>query len=291
MTLTNPGATAVGEDTGAGIHVELGRPGQPLLIAFGGMAGAGDPTLFEFGRLTHGYAAQRCLVRDHQRAWYHLGLRGVGDDLAAVERRLRSVIDEARPTRVAMVGVSTGGYAAILFGHRVGADIVHAFSPQTFLDPALRRRAREPRWAQETDALMASNRYDPTALDLADALRMPGAARRPAIHVWYAPGEQPDAVHATHVIDVPEVRLHCVPHGDHLLVRWLRDEGHLDPILATALRGEDPPEIPDEIAPRLRDRTDRLYLMRRNWWMVKHRHRARVAARQARTGSPPARGR
>lgn len=266
-----------------GIHAELGPAGAPLLVAFGGMVGDGDPTLFEFDRLTRGLDAQRCLLRDHHRAWYHHGVRGVGDDLAAVEARLRQIVAEARPVRVVMVGVSTGGYAAMLLGHRVGADTVHAFSPQTYLDPVLRRRHREPRWERETAALIGSGRYDATALDLGTAL--PGATggdRRPDIHLWYSPGEQPDATHAARVAHLPRLRLHCVPHGDHLLVKWLRDAGHLEPILTSALDGGPVPDIPDEIAPRLRQRPTRRYLLRRRWWMVKHRRRARRAAR---TGS------
>lgn len=274
---THDAPAVAADDTDLGFHVELGQPGDPLLVAFGGMAGAGDPTLFEFGRLTRDVPSQRCLLRDHQRAWYHHGVRGAGDDLASVERLLRRVVDEAQPERIVMVGVSTGGYAAMLFGHRVGADVVHAFSPQTFLDPVLRRRHREPRWSVETAALMASGRHDPRALDLATTLKTPPADRVPTIHLWYCPSEQPDAVHATHVVDVPTVTLHCVPHGDRLLVKWLRDEGHLIPILTSALAGDAPPVIPDEITPRLRAKTDQLYLLRRRWWMVKHRRRARQA--------------
>lgn len=42
------------------------------------------------------------------------------------------------------VGSSGGSHAAILFGHLLGADYVHAFSPYTNLDPSYLRTSEAP---------------------------------------------------------------------------------------------------------------------------------------------------
>lgn len=250
-----------------GVQLELAE-GEPLVIAFGGLAERGNQPAFEFARFTRRLGAQRVLLRDHHRAWYHRGVHGVGDDLPAVEAYLRDVIGRARPSRVVVVGASAGGFAAMLLGHRLDADVVHAFAPQTFIDPALRRRRREPRWSREVGALVASGRYDARYGDLAPLLASPG---RTVHHVWYDVVEQEDVVHVTHVAGIEGVRLHAFPRGGHHIVRWLRDEGHLGPIVESAVRGTDPGRLAEEIDPVLRARPSALWIARRRWWQLRHR--------------------
>ncbi|MFA9271645.1 MAG: alpha/beta fold hydrolase [Baekduiaceae bacterium] len=267
------------DDTG--VFCELGVAGQPLVIAYGGIAGRTSAPMFEFFRVTDGMPVQRLMLRDHERSWYHRGVRGVGDDLPAVEAYVASILEEAKPSRVVMVGASAGGFAAMLFGHRLGADVVHAFAPQTFVDPSLRRTRREPRWEPETRALLHSGRYDPRFGDLAAVLATPPAKATTRHHVWYCTSEQPDAVHAAHVAQVPAVQLHALPAGGHVIVKWLRDTGHLTPIVRASLEGGVVPRLPEEVDPVLLARPSRVWLARRRWWIIKQAVRDRRHGVQA----------
>lgn len=269
VSTVQPPPVRLDDDEALGIQLDLSAPGEPLVIAFGGLAERGNQPAFEFARFTSRLGAQRALLRDHHRAWYHRGVRGIGDDLPAVEERLREVVAEARPSRVVVVGASAGGFAAMLLGHRIDADVVHAFAPQTFIAPELRRRHREPRWRREVDSLVASGRYDARFGDVVPVLRE--QPRRTIHHLWYDVVEQEDVVHATHVAGIPSVRLHAFPEGGHHIVRWLRDAGHLDPIVESALAGTDPGRRPGEIEPVLRTRPSATWIARRRWWQVRHR--------------------
>ena len=58
-----------------------------------------------------------------------------GPDIDSVADHLRTIT--AMATEVVMVGNSAGGFGALLFGALLGWE-VHAFTPQTFIDPGLR---------------------------------------------------------------------------------------------------------------------------------------------------------
>ncbi len=253
----------------AGAFHDLANPGSALVIAYGGIAGRTSAPMFEFFRVTDGIPVQRLMLRDHQRSWYHRGVQGVGDNLASVERYVASMIDQAQPSRIVMVGASAGGFAAMLFGHRLGADVVHAFAPQTFIDPVLRREHREPRWEPETRDLLHSGRYDPAFGDLASVLASAPARPGTRHHVWYCTSEEPDAVHAAHVAELPAVTLHALPIGGHVIVKWMRDAGHLQPVVNASLDGLPVPRLPEEVEPVLLERPSRRWLARRRWWLVK----------------------
>lgn len=266
---TRPRELAYRDDETQGAQLDLGVDGAPLVIAFGGLAERGSQPGFEFARFTSRLGAQRALLRDHHRAWYHRGIRGVGGDIPAIESYLRGVIRRAQPSRVVVVGASAGGFAAMLFGQRLDADVVHAFAPQTFIAPELRRRHREPRWGREMRALVGAGHYDPQYGDLLPLLS--GPSSRTVHHLWYDIAEQEDAVHVTHVATAPNVRIHAFAQGGHNIVRWLRDAGHLDAIVTSALNGAEPHRLADEVDPVLRTRPSITWIARRRWWQVRHR--------------------
>ena len=89
-------------------------------------------------------------VRDCLRAWYTRGIGiGAGGSGEAEARsfegviaELRREIDAVRPARVATIGSSMGGYAAVRAGLALDADVAVAFSPQVIIDAA-DREARE----------------------------------------------------------------------------------------------------------------------------------------------------
>jgi hypothetical protein len=132
-----------------------------------------------------------------------------------------------------MIGNSMGGFGAMLFGAMTGADEVHAFAPQTFVDPAQRARHADGRWPEQMRVVhsLGGPRYHDLRPVL-DAREGGGST-----HVHFSPDEPLDAVHAEHLRGLRDVHLHSYSvtgHG-HNLVRFLRDEGTLQHILDGAL--------------------------------------------------------
>jgi hypothetical protein len=200
-------------DQTRGMICDLEADSPTLIVAFGGIGRQfGGIPAFELLRSVGELRVKKAFLRDHNQAWYHRGVRGLGDDIDSVARRL----DEL--TRVAecsvMIGCSAGGYAALLFGALLETE-AHAFSPQTFINRELRERHGDIRWPAQIQALEPDPRY----VDLAVVL----AAGDP--HVYYSTGERLDTVHAEHVAHAAQ--LHPFDHEEHALIRHLRDTGWL----------------------------------------------------------------
>lgn len=112
---------------------DLSKRNKPLIIAFGGMAGALEIPPFEFFNLTKKLKVNRIYLRDFSQTWYHSGILGESGNIEDRAIYLANKIKNSEANKVVLFGNSMGGYAAILFGILINADIVHAFVPQTSL--------------------------------------------------------------------------------------------------------------------------------------------------------------
>lgn len=105
-----------------------------LVIAFGGMAKVfGGILPFEFLKFMkhHFPTISKIFYIDHHGVWYHKGIRGVSHNIDSTVAHLRKKTMGYK--RLVFIGVSAGGYAAILFGSLLGVDHVVSFIPQTHI--------------------------------------------------------------------------------------------------------------------------------------------------------------
>lgn len=70
---------------------------------------------------------------DKQTKWYHKGITGISTSIKETHRYLMNIIKNGNYKRIICIGYSAGGYAAILFGSKIGADLVITFNAQTML--------------------------------------------------------------------------------------------------------------------------------------------------------------
>jgi len=69
---------------------------------------------------------------DRKCSWYHKGICSKSDSIKSTVEYIKQLIEPY--SEVSMIGVSMGGYAAILFGSLLNVKNVIAFIPQTRLD-------------------------------------------------------------------------------------------------------------------------------------------------------------
>lgn len=219
--------------------LDLESCGETLLVLFGGIAGGVSMPVFEFFRLTSDMPGKKAFLRDPLRAWYQLGIPGIGDSPHAVRTFLDDAIVRSGAHRVVMAGASAGGYAAILFGAWCGADVALAFSPQTFIDAGNRQRFDDERWAPQIEALYRASASRQVVLDLRDVLK-PAHHTKTRFQVHVSTGDALDTIHADRIADMPGVEIHRHDDGGHRLVKVLRDRGVLQPMLLEALAGARP---------------------------------------------------
>lgn len=202
-----------------------------LLVAFGGINQRMGMAPFEFFQLARGVAVKKLFFRDLHQAWYHRGLGSAGKTIAEAAAFIRGEVAAERIERVVMFGNSMGGYAAILFGCLVGAQEVHAFSPQTFISPWKLIRRRDFRWKYDVWRAYLS-REPSTFYDLRTAL---AAAPGVRVHLHYSTASTLDTVHARNLESFANVTLMAYPEGGHRLIQHLKQTGALADLLERAL--------------------------------------------------------
>lgn len=223
------------EDPSAPVAMDLGSERPCALVAFGGIAGALGMPPFEFFRIAAGLECKRIFVRDVHQAWYQGGLPGICGDFAGMASFLRDQLACAGVERLVLVGNSMGGFAALLCGVLLRADVVHAFSPQTFIDSRTRRFFRDRRWAEQVQRAQELGRLASEHFDVKPALRSAPPALR--AHVHFSLTSRLDCVHALRLLPVPCVRLHPHGRGGHNAIKHLRETGELAAILSASLGG------------------------------------------------------
>ncbi len=152
------------------MSIDMSDPSSTLLIAFGGMRGRIGMPPFEFLKLTGEIPVKRVFVRDLRQAWYHAGLPPNGRGLLSVAEELRGVMAGENVTRLVVAGNSAGGYAALIFGRLLGADVVLSFAPQTILDLGELHAMDDHRWDERLGEVTAAGTLDPAWIDLRSAL-------------------------------------------------------------------------------------------------------------------------
>jgi hypothetical protein len=212
------------DDPEVGFVCDLRPASRRMIVSFAALKGAKEVVRpFSFLAMLADLDVKAAFLRDHHEAWYHRGVSGIGpgvDEVASFLADFRANAEE-----VVMIGGSTGAYAAILFGSLVGSE-VHAFSPQTFIDPELRKVHADGRFPNEIAGLVPH-------MDMRYADLMPVAelSERPPVHIYYAANHRLDKLHAERMGGLDNVTLHPFEWDSHLLLRELRDRGWLEPFL------------------------------------------------------------
>ncbi len=223
-------------DTHSSISMDGSFPGQPLLVAFGGIAGELGIPPFEFFNLSKEFNVNRIYVRDLTQSWYQMGLPGLADNVEEVSLVLKEKISELNANKVVFIGNSMGGYAAILFGILLNADIVHAFSPQTFINRFHRFIYRDRRWRKYLTNVYKNSHKK--YFDLRKVIHQDSRKLHCEINIYYSSNHRLDKIHAEHMKNIGIITLHSYAEGGHRLVKTLRDEGSLKSIINNSLNCE-----------------------------------------------------
>ena len=172
-----------------------------LFIVFGGYGGGIYMPPFEFYNILNRLRlpVNMLYVRDLHQMWYFNGLKGVTKSLEDTAQFLRWEIDSQSPNKVVTIGASMGGYAAILFGGLLCADLSIAFAPQTCIT---KEHCGDP--GNPLSGMMAK--------------------------LWNKFPEH-QFFDITEIVKRNKVEIHC---SDGNGVKWMRDTGALDILLTKA---------------------------------------------------------
>lgn len=182
---------------------------------------------FEFFQVTKSLPINKIYLRDPFQCWYHHGLPGIAGDIPGIANYLSSILDSHNINKCVLIGNSMGGFAAILFGILLNAQVVHAFSPQTFIDRFSRWRFSDQRWQKQINKiyLLKSKKF----LNLKKKLSKRN--HNGIFNIYYSLAEPLDVIHAKRVEKYKNIQLHHYSSGGHDLVKSLRDAGELGDLI------------------------------------------------------------
>jgi len=220
-------ASNSGGDVAAGPILDVPGSDSEKAIVFFSAMGVGNRR-FHFLDVSQYATYNRIFVRDVFDVWYHKGLVGETGNIEETTDLLREMITRRGFRKVTFVGTSAGGFAAILFGALLGIDVVHAFSPRTFLGIRLRLRHRDFRSHRSLMRLYSLPKPN-RVLDLKPILVESDGRTRYFLH--FCLESRLDRIHAFHLEQNDRINLFPYPCGGHLVAKHLREQEALSQIL------------------------------------------------------------
>ena len=160
------------------------------------------------------------LLKDYYRFFYQAGLNPEITDVDAIIARLRRCCEELpRVQQTFCSGPSSGGYAALLFGHYLQVDVVYAFAPVTLINLDDLKRF---------GGCKDISRITEERRDLARLLSKHNG--RTCYKIFYCDGHVRDRNYAERLQDLPGVELYPQPGTTHNVIQAIYESGRLGEI-------------------------------------------------------------
>jgi len=205
---------------------------ETLLIIFAGYAGEIAMPVFEFFNVLKKHPTDKLFIRDLNRKWYLNGIDTTLDSVAEITNFINQKKKSYK--NIVTLGTSMGGFAAILFGTLVKADVILAFSPQTFVDRFFRYWYSDFRWEKDIKPARSNCLKSEKFFNMYRLIKKSNLKN--TVNIYYSNNEKLDSIHANFLKKLNTVNLHSYNFGDHLLIKEMRDNGDLDKILGKYLK-------------------------------------------------------
>ena len=201
---------------------QIKQVGLPLVVAFSGL---GDE--FSFKKTLAEFEVNTLFIRDLYHHWFLGKLEGLGNGTREISDGIRREVMLLKPSKIIYVGASAGGFAALLYGSRLPADFIVAFSPQTFRTKWLSVRHFDYRWLDRLAEIYASHFIERQFLDLRKI------KFDPSIKIWVYFGKfhRLDSIHARR-LRYSNVTLVPLETGSHNAAEFLKLNHQLRSVLA-----------------------------------------------------------
>ncbi|MBS0321453.1 MAG: hypothetical protein JSR18_12995 [Proteobacteria bacterium] len=202
--------------------VERGADPATAIVAFTGMAGRLGVAAFDFLVIADLMQCSRVMLHDTSQTLYLGGLPPLARDPEALAALLRDALARLAPARTIFIGNSGGSHAALLYGHLLGADVVHALAPFPNLDPAVIRATRDARAARHPAVIERLAALPPAPgrhFDLRPLLARHNGRTRFNVH--FCANAEHELRRAMHLDGLPGVELHGYPCDSHGVATWL----------------------------------------------------------------------
>jgi len=166
---------------------------------------------YDFLKSIHSKGFDVLHLPDIQRAWYHFGIRGQSDNIDELVTSLREFVKGYE--QIITFGTSMGGYASILFGSILNANLSIAIVPATFIDPKNRAKFNDTRHPEYRDKV-CNQTLHPEFLDLKDYMSRRKAGRISFL-CFYGDIDKMDELHSMRMAELDSFFVFKVTGGEH----------------------------------------------------------------------------
>jgi hypothetical protein len=205
------------------VSTDLLKPSRCLVVAFAGVRQKLGGIKSEFYRSLERLDCAALFVRDLECRWYQYDPPVVEE----LETQIRAAIDQTGAQRLVCIGNSMGGFGALLFGARLGADAILSFAPQTAIEPAVTNVLGDHRWREYQTRI--------PRFPFGDLAVCVAAKARPII--CCGAEDRLDRAHAERLATAWPIEQIVVHSAGHDAAARLRDHGRLVPLIEQAIGG------------------------------------------------------
>jgi len=211
-------------------QTEVVSESDVLIVSFSGLLGRFIP--FEFSKTTQTLSYNRIHVRDPYKLFYLAGVDENGFD--HLRERLRAEMSRFNVKKVIFIGASSGGFAALLFGHLLGADCIHAFAPRIHLQ--LTKMVAEGDYKSVLNRLLTvwklHRRLSVEHRQFLDLKPLLNSDKPRTTRTYlHACASCIDAVRVRYVHDCPNTRLFFYPCSEHNVAKVLVQSNYIQAML------------------------------------------------------------
>jgi tetratricopeptide (TPR) repeat protein len=182
---------------------------ERLLLYFGAAGTSNMVSIRGFAPLL-AHNTNTIVLLDPSRGWYNLPIRGLSRDADDLIAQLINRIGSFPRNMITAYGTSMGGYAALLFGLKLGVGRIVACAPQLMLDPRLPHAPKVP------------VKYD------AIASLVTNAPKDTQIDIWYGAESFTDLYNLLRLKPRENLNIHAVSGAMHNVLATLKRHGELD---------------------------------------------------------------
>ena len=125
------------------VYKDFNKPSKKLVIFFSDLGEWN--TLFNLHNKSLNFNFNKLYLNDNH-LWFLKGIPNISNNIQTTIKYLQYKIEESKCNEVIMVGYSTGGFAALLYGNILNISSVVTFNPYTYLDEKTRKNYSDNRW-------------------------------------------------------------------------------------------------------------------------------------------------
>jgi predicted esterase YcpF (UPF0227 family) len=194
-----------------------------LIVSFGGSGydqnGEAQYSLLKF---LEKEKISTIFLRDQANCWYFAGVRGLSKDVQSTVSGLNNLISNIRHKKTIFIGVSAGGFAALLYGILCNADLVTAINPQTLLQKNVQCFAHgnlyKLKWCNQEDMIYRN-------------IKNINSFNKTKIEIYYGKDDPIDVFHSGRMENFYNTTLYAVEGTHSTTAVEIRDNGMLKYIL------------------------------------------------------------